>query len=524
MRVLVLDGVSPEGLSIFDREPGITVDIMGTMPEEELIKLIGDYDALIVRRATKITAGLLAAAGKLQIIGQAGIGVDNIDLDEATKRGILVANAPDGNTIATTEHTLAMMLALARNIPGANAKLKSGVWNKKMFLGHELCKKTLGIIGLGRIGSAVAKRAKAMEMNVVAYDPYITGNRAAAMGVEIIPFDILLQKSDFITIHTPKTEKTRNILNAKAFAKMKDGVMIINCSRGGLVDEEALFEALKSGKVGGAALDVFEKEPVTNSPLFELDNVIVTPHLGSSTIEAQINVITEVALEIVNALKGRPVKNSVNIPTVDLELLSLLKPYINLGEKLGRFLSQTVTGRVEKLEIKYSGKDLTEIRPVTTAIIKGLLDPMLQEKVNFVNALMLAGERGIQVKETVVNSDNGYANLISIEADSDKCQKTVAGTIFNNQPRIAMIDGYRVSAVPAGFILVIENVDKPGMIGILGTILGRHNISIAGMQNSRKVAGGKAVTVISVDSEVPPDVLDEISEKNDILDVKMISF
>jgi len=336
MRVLVLDGVTPEGLGIFDREPGITVDIMGTMPEEELIKLIGDYDALIVRGSTKITAGLLSAAGKLQIIGQAGIGVDNIDLDEATKRGILVANAPDGNTIATTEHTLAMMLALARNIPGANAKLKSGVWNKKMFLGHELCKKTLGIIGLGRIGMAVAKRARAMEMNVVAYDPYI-GNRAAAMGVQIIPFDILLQRADFITIHAPRNDKTGYMLNAKAFAKMKDGVMIINCSRGGLVDEKALFEALKSGKVGGAALDVFEKEPVTNSPLFELDNVIVTPHLGSSTIEAQINVITEIALEIVNALKGRPVKNIVNIPPVDLELLALLKPYINLGENWGNF-------------------------------------------------------------------------------------------------------------------------------------------------------------------------------------------
>lgn len=524
MRVLALDGVSPEGLKVFEREPGIRVDIMGTMPEEELIRLIPDYNALIVRSATKITGRLLESASKLQIIGRAGVGVDNINLDEATKKGILVVNAPGGNTIAATEHTLAMMLALARNIPRANAKLKSGIWDKKIFLGYELCNKTLGIIGLGRIGSAVAKRARAMQMNVVAYDPFIAENRAAVLGVEIVTLDVLLRQADFITIHTPKTEKTGYMLNEQAFARMKDGVMIINCSRGGLIDEGSLYEAIKSGQVGGAALDVFEKEPVTDNPLFELDNVIVTPHLGASTKEAQINVAAEVSLEIISALKGKLVRNTVNIPPVNPALLSGLKPYIVLAEKLGRFLSQLVTGRIKELEIKFNGAEFIEIRPMTTAIMKGLLDPILQEKVNFINALILAGERGIQVKEAVINTEKVYTNLISIKAITDKCEKTVAGTVFNNEPRIVMIDGYRVDAVPAGFMLVIENVDKPGMIGILGTILGRYDINIAGMQNGRKTVGGKAVTVILLDSAVPQGVLDEIAGINDILELKMISF
>jgi len=522
-KVLALDGVAREGLSVFNGEPDIKVEIQPTMPEEELVKIISDYDAVIVRSATKVTKCVMDGAPKLRVIARAGVGVDNIDLEEATRRGILVVNAPGANTISATEHTMAMMLALARNIPQANAMLKSGVWNKKAFIGSELCRKTLGIIGLGRIGSAVAKRAQAMEMHVVAYDPYITESRASALGVELLPLDEVLERADFITVHTPKTKNSEHMLDARAFAKMKDGVRVINCARGGIIDENALYEALKTGKVAGAALDVFENEPTTDSPLFGLDNVIVTPHLGASTEEAQINVASDVAREVVAALKGRLVKNTVNIPAIKPKLLTRIKPYINLAEKLGRFQSQMVTGRVKKIEIRYSGEVFKEIRPITTALVKGLLDPILQEKVNFVNALVLAKERGIQVEQNISDRENGYASLISVKVTNDNYDKTVAGTLFRNDPRIVMIDGYRIDAVPEGHMLVVPHIDKPGMIGRVGTILGEHNINIAGMQNGRKVIGGKAVMVLSVDSEVPQDVLDEIAKTEDIMDVKMVN-
>jgi len=523
-KVLALDGVAREGLTVFDEEPDIEVDIKATQPEDELIKILPEYDAIIVRSATKVNKRVMENAPKLRVIARAGVGVDNIDLEEATRRGILVVNAPGGNTISATEHTIAMMLALARNIPQANAMLKSGVWNKKMFLGSELCKKTLGIIGLGRIGAAVARRAQAMEMRIVAYDPYITESRASALGVELLSLDEVLQKADFITVHAPKTSGSKHMLDENAFAKMKDGVRIINCARGGIIDENALCEALKSGKVAGAALDVFENEPVTDSPLFKLDNIIVTPHLGASTAEAQVNVASDVAHEIVAALKGKLVKNTVNIPAIKPKLLPKIKPYIDLAEKLGRFQSQMVTGRVKKIEIKYSGEVFKEIRPITTALIKGFLDPILQEKVNFVNALVLAKERGIKVEQTINDRENGYASLISVKVTNENYEKTVAGTLFRSDPRIVIIDGYRIDAVPEGHMLVIPHIDKPGMIGRVGTILGKHNINIAGMQNGRKVIGGKAVMVLSVDSEVPGNVLDEIADTEDVMEVKMVSF
>lgn len=524
-KVLVMDNVSEQGLAPLREEKDIEVVIGRKMTEDELVEIIGDYDAMIVRSATKVTARVVESAKKLKVVGRAGVGVDNIDLDACTRKGVLVVNAPDGNTIAATEHTIAMMLALARNIPQAVKKLKEGIWDKKAFLGVELRGKILGIIGLGRIGSAVARRAQAMEMEVIAYDPYITEEKAACLGVSLMPLEDVLKRADFITFHMPKTKETYHLIDERAFSLMKDGVRIINCARGGILDEEALYRAVESGKVAGVALDVFEKEPNTDSPLLKFDNVIATPHLGASTAEAQLNVAVDVAEEIVAALKGGIVKNTVNIPSVKPEVMAGVKPYLNLAEKLGKFQAQLLDGRVKKVEVIYSGElAKLEVAPITTALVKGMLDPILQERVNYVNALVLAKSRGIQVAQTVDGSAEGYASLITVKVISDKSEKTVAGTLFReNDPRIVMIDGYRIDAVPSGYMLYVPHIDKPRIIGPVGTLIGEHNINIAGMQVGRKEIGGKAVMMLSVDAEVPEETLKEIARIDGVMDVKFIS-
>jgi len=494
------------------------------MSEEELIKVISEYDAMIVRSATKVTEKVIDAAVKLKIVGRAGVGVDNINLDAATEHGILVVNAPGGNTIAATEHTIAMMLALTRNIPQANNLLKQGVWNKKIFVGEELRNKVLGVIGLGRIGSAVAKRAMAMEMRVMACDPFISESHAEVLGVEMAPSEEVIKNADFLTVHLPLTKESKHMISTEAFAKMKDGVRIVHCARGGIVDEAALYEAIKSGKVAGAALDVFEKEPTTESRLFELDNVIVTPHLGASTKEAQLNVAAFVAEEIVACLKGHFVKNTVNIPSMSKEQLAAVKPFLLLAEKLGGLQSQLVGGRVSKIEITYSGDAFKEIAPITTALIKGFLNPILQEKVNFVNASMLAKSRGIQVDQVITGKIDGYSNLISVKVVAEDYERTVAGTLFDdNDPRIVSIDGYRVDAIPEGHMLVIPHYDRPKIIGKVGTLIGDHDINIAGMQVGRKKIGGKAIMLLAVDAQIPQETLKEIAGVDGIMDVKMVS-
>jgi len=523
VRVLVLDGVAKEGLAAFSAEKDIHVDIRDSIPQEQLLEIIGDYHAVIVRSATKVNKKVIGKANKLKVIGRAGVGVDNIDLDEATRRGILVVNAPGGNTISASEYTIAMMLALARKIPQANTNLKNGVWDKKMFIGSELRGKTLGIIGLGRIGSAIAQRAIALEMNVVAYDPFITRDSVSGLGLALVDLDDLFAQSDFITIHTPKTKSTEHILDARAFAKMKGGVRIINCARGGIVNEKDLCEALLAGKVAGAALDVFENEPVCDSQLFEFDSVIVSPHIGASTREAQIKVASDVAHEVIAALKGKVVKNTVNMPAVKPELLSELKHYLKLVEKLGRFQSQMVTSRVKKLEVRYSGRVFKEVSTLTSAVVKGFLDPILQENVNFVNAVLLAKERGIQVEQSITPMESGYANLITVAVVEDATENTVSGCLLQGEPRLVMINGYRVDAYPEGHMLIIPHIDRPGMIGLVGTILGENNINISGMQNSRKTAGGTSVMVISVDCVVPEEVLGKIAGMQDIIDIKMVN-
>ncbi len=525
MRVLVMDGVAEQGLAPLYEVPDITVDIGGKMNEDELIKIIGNYDAMIVRSATKVTARLLEHAHKLKIIGRAGVGVDNIDLEAATNKGIIVVNAPDGNTIAAAEHTMAMMLALARKIPAATAKLKAGEWNKKAFLGVELRNKTLGIIGLGRIGSAVAKRAMAMEMRILAYDPYISAENALNMGIEITSFDNVIKEADFITVHMPLTKETRHMINAEAIAKMKDGVRIINCARGGIVDEEALYEGLKSGKVAGAALDVFEKEPNTDSPLYEFDNFIATPHLGASTVEAQLNVAIDVAKEIADYLQGNMVRNTVNIPSISPKALAKIRPFLKLAEKMGKFQAQLLNGRIKRVEVIYGG-DIAkyEINPITTMLLKGLLDPILQEKINFVNAMVVARNRNIEVVQTTQEQSQNYNNIITVKVITDQGERTLSGTLFlNNDPRIINIDGYRIDAVPQGHMLVIPHIDQPGMIGKVGTILGQHNINIAGMQVGRQQQGGVAVMVLAVDTLICDDTLKEIAGEEAILDVKLVS-
>lgn len=525
MKVLVLDGVEEEGLGALRQEPDIELDIRGKMTEDELVGIIGDYEGMIVRSATKVTSRVLENAPKLKVVGRAGVGVDNIDVAAATTRGVLVVNAPGGNTIAAAEHTIAMMMSLARKIPQANACLRSGKWDKKSYMGVEVRDKVLGVIGLGRIGSAVAKRAQGLEMKVVAYDPYITEENAALLGIKLLPLDDLLKLADFITVHLPMTKESRYILGERAFSLMKDGVRIINCARGGVLDEKALAGAMESGKVAGAALDVFEQEPNTASPLFEFNNFIATPHLGASTSEAQLCVACDVAEEIVAALKDRFVKNTVNIPSLSPQALAVVKPYLHLAEKMGRFTAQVISGRVSQLEITYSG-DLAkqEVSPITNSILKGFLDSILQEMVNYINASFLAKNRGIQVIQRQTERNGDYANLITVKVVSNKDEISVAGTIFGGvDARIVSIDGYHVDAVPEGHMLYIPHIDKPRIIGPVGNLIGEHDINISGMQVGRKVIGGKAVMLLNVDALVPQETLDGINKIDGVLGVKNVS-
>lgn len=525
MKVLVMDGVSETGLAALRKEPDIEVVIGSKMTEDELIGVIGDFDGLIVRSATKVTPRVIEHAHKLKVVGRAGVGVDNIDLAAATAKGILVVNAPGGNTIAAAEHTMAMMMSLSRNIPQATATLRSGKWDKKAFMGVELRDKVLGVIGLGRIGSAVAKRAQGMEMKVVAYDPYITEEKAELLGIKLLPLEEVFPQADFITVHLPLTKETKHILGEKAFSLMKDGVRIMNCARGGVVDEEALYNAMKAGKVAGAALDVFEKEPNTDSPLYEFNNFIATPHLGASTREAQLCVAVDVAQEIVAALKGEFVKNTVNIPSLSPKALAMVKPYLALAEKLGKFTAQVISGRVNKLEITYSG-DLAnqEVAPITTALLKGFLDTILQEMVNFVNAPLLAKNRGIHVVQKQAEEEGDYANLITVKVTSNKDEISVAGTIFGgSDAHIVSIDGYHVDAVPEGHMLYIPHIDKPKIIGPVGNLIGVHDINISGMQVGRKVIGGKAIMLLNVDAPVPEETMAEIAKLDGVSGVKNVS-
>ena len=525
IKILVSDPLSEEGLKILKEVKEFQVDVKTELKPDVLKETIRDYDALIVRSATKVTKDVIGQANKLRVIGRAGVGLDNVDLEAATQKGIIVMNTPAGNTISTAEHTLSMILALSRNIPQSNASLKHGEWKRSKFMGVELYNKILGIIGLGRIGSEVARRALSFGMKVLTYDPFLSREIAESLGVEVVELKELLGRSDYITVHTPLTDETKHIISTKELAMMKQGVRIINCARGGIIDEVALVNAIKEGKVAGSAIDVFEKEPPSpDNELLKLDNVITTPHLGASTEEAQVNVAIEVAEIVRDALLGKGIRNAANYPSVEAEVYKVLEPYINLSEKLGIFSSQLVEGRFQELNINYSGEIIQyDLSPLTMALVKGILSPILKETVNFINATSLAKERGIKIKESKSSKEEEFVTLIHLEIKTDKETRKVAGTLSaNKQPRIVKIDGYYVEAPPQGEMLVIQNWDRSGIIGTLGTILGNHNINIAEMTFGREKAAGRAISVLNVDSPVSDEILDKIRKSENILAVKVI--
>ena len=524
-KILVSDSLSDEGLKILKDNPQFQVEVKAGMKPEELKAVIKDYDALIVRSATKATKEIIDAAEKLKVIGRAGVGLDNVDLQAATDRGIVVMNAPAGNTISTCEHTMSMLLALARSIPQASASTKKCEWKRSKFMGVELYKKTLGIIGLGRIGREVARRASSFGMKIKGYDPYISKEAAEEFGIEVVELEEVLKGSDFITVHVPLTDDTSHMISDKEFALMKKGCRILNCARGGIIDEQALATALKEGKIAGAALDVFESEPpAADSELLKLENVIATCHLGASTEEAQVNVAIEIAECVGDFLLGKGIRNAANYPSIDAELYKTLKPYIAMAEKLGIFAAQVVEGRISSVEIKFSG-EITRYDTafLTMAVMKGLLSPVLKETVNFINAVPLARSRGIQLKQTKTSGDEEFTNLVSLAIKSDKMEKTVAATLSpKREPRIVKIDDFYVEAAPYGQILMMKNLDVPGIIGSIGSLMGQNKINIAAMVFGRKEPGGVAVSILNIDSPVSPELLEKIKKIENILEVKSI--
>jgi D-3-phosphoglycerate dehydrogenase len=512
MKILVSDTISALGLEMLKSK--YQVDYKPGLPPQELVEIVGDYEALLVRSGTKVTAGVIKAAKKLKVIGRAGAGVDNIDVENATEQGIVVINTPGANTVSTAEHTIAMLTALARNIPAAHLAYKSGAYKREKFIGVELFHKTLGIVGLGRIGSEVARRARAMGMRLMAYDPYITSERAEKVGVELTGLDQLLKSADFITFHLPLMPATRHMLGDKELALMKDGVRIINCARGGLIDEEALYRALVSGKVAGAALDVFEEENPAENKLFSLDNVIVTPHLGASTREAQENVSLQAAEQVLKALCGELVTSAVNLPGVSPEIMAEIKPYLPLPHLLGSFLIQLFGSPVEEVEIHYSGEIAAKLsEPMTTSCLIGMLQVILGEQVNYVNATRIIQSRGIRIKEIRSSTHKSYANHISLHVKSGEKSYTVAGAILDGGTiRIVQIGDHLIDVVPSRYMLVTTHYDRPGVVGKVGTLLGNENINIASMQVGRQFIGGEAVMVLQVDDPVSKAVLKKVAQ------------
>ena len=525
MKVLVSDKLAQEGIDKLEQTEGLSVDVQTGMSPDELKQKIKGYDAIIIRSATKLTSDILEEADQLKYVGRAGVGLDNVDLKTATKRGVVAMNTPAGNTTSTAEHTMSMIMALSRNIPQACASMKAGRWDRSKFSGVELYGKTLGVVGLGRIGSTVAKFAHAFGMNVIAFDPFLSKEAAEARGVTALALNDVIQQADYITLHIPKTEETKNLLGQEQFAMMKDGVRVINCARGGIVDEAALAEALTSGKVAGAALDVFDAEPLDpNSPLIPLDNCILTPHLGASTSEAQINVAIEIAETISNALTGKGIMNAANFPSMDAESLKVLDPYVNLAARMGMFSGQLIHGAIKKVNITYTGvfKDY-KVAPVTLSLINGLLKPMLGDSINCINALEVAKERAIDVAEIKSSKQEEYVNCIKVEIETDKDPFVIWGALSGNQePRIVKINDIYMEAVPDGEMLFIQNTDKPGLVGSLGTILAEANINIAQITLGRVDKSQTAISVVNVDSEVPQETIEKLRNTEHVLYVKLL--
>jgi D-3-phosphoglycerate dehydrogenase len=523
-RVLIADELSPRAVEILGAR-GLAVDFMPGLDAEELKRRIGQYDGLAVRSATKVTAALIAEAKKLRVIGRAGIGVDNIDVAAATQRGIVVMNTPYGNSITAAEHTIALMFALARQIPAADRSTQAGRWEKSRFMGVELTGKTLGVIGCGNVGGSVAERALGLHMKVLAYDPFLSPERAIALGVEKVSLDDLYARADFITLHTPLTEATRNLIDAAALARMKRGVRLINCARGGLVVEEDLARALDAGQVAAAAIDVFAEEPARKNPLFGRDNVVATPHLGAATSEAQENVALQIAEQMADFLLSGAVANAVNMPSLSAEEARRLKPYMRLAEQLGSFAGQLVESGMRAVAVEYEGA-VAELntKPLTAIAVTGLLAPQLAS-VNMVNAPVLCRERDIRVSETVSPEPGDYQTLIRVTVTTEHRRRAVAGTLFGgDKPRIVCVEGIPLEAELAGHVLFVRNRDKPGFIGALGNTLGAAAVNIATFHLGRTGAGEDAIALVEVDQELTADLLEQVRALPNVIQVKALRF
>ncbi|MBA3921773.1 MAG: phosphoglycerate dehydrogenase [Nostocaceae cyanobacterium] len=523
-KVLVSDPIDQVGIDILSQVA--TVDIKIGLSPAELVQIIGEYDALMIRSGTQVTQEIIEAGTQLKIIGRAGVGVDNVDVAAATRKGIVVVNSPEGNTIAAAEHAIAMMLALSRHIPDANSSVKRGEWDRKSFTGAEVYKKTLGVVGLGKIGSHVASVSKAMGMKLLAYDPFISRERAEQLGCQLVDMDMLVREADYITMHIPKTAETTHLINAEMLAKMKPTTRIINCARGGIIDENALAEALKAGTIAGAALDVYETEPLAESPLRALGKeMILTPHLGASTAEAQVNVAIDVAEQIRDVLLGLPARSAVNIPGLSPDVLAEFKPYMQLAETLGNLVGQLAGGRVESLNVRLQGELATnKSQPLVVAALKGLLFQALRERVNYVNASIEAKERGIRVIETRDASVRDYAGSLHLEATGSLGTHSVTGALLGDgEIRLTNLDEFPINVPPNQHMLFTLHRDMPGIIGKLGSLLGSFNVNIASMQVGRKIVRGDAVMVLNLDDPLPDGILAEIIKVPGIRDAYTVT-
>ena len=523
-KVLISDKLSPAAVQIL-KDRGIETDLRVGLSADELKAIIGDYDGLAIRSNTKVTADVLAAARNLKVVGRAGIGVDNVDVPAATARGILVMNTPFGNSVTTAEHAIAMMFALARSIPQANASTHAGKWEKTRFMGVEVTGKTLGIVGCGNIGAIVADRALGLRMKVVAYDPFLSADRAKDLGIEKVDLDTLFTRSDFITLHTPLTEATKNLVNSESIAKMKKGVHIINCARGGLIVEEDLKAAIESGHVAGAALDVFKSEPARENLLFGQDKVVCTPHLGASTTEAQENVALQIAEQMADFLLTGAITNALNMPSVSAADAPKLRPYMQLASQLGSFAGQLTEHAVKAVSIEYEGSVAgLNTKPLTAMILEGLLKPMI-EAVNMVNAPVIAKERNINVSETTNEREGDYHTLIRVAVETEVRERSVAGTLFGgDKPRVVEIKGIPIEAELGPHMLYVTNQDKPGFIGALGTLLGKHGVNIATFHLGRAQAGGDAILLTQVDQPLTDTILEEVRSLPQVVQAKSLKF
>jgi len=526
MRVLVSDNLGEIGIQMFQEAEGIDVDVKTGLPPEELKSIIGEYDALVIRSATKVTEDLLETGKKLKVVGRAGIGLDNVDIPAATKRGVVVMNTPGGNVVTTAEHTISMMLSLTRNIPQGTSTLKAGLWEKKKLQGREVFNKVLGVIGYGKIGSIVADRARGLKMRVVIYDPFVTPEQIEKTGFEAVSLEELYKQADYITIHVPKLKNTIGLLNKEAFDQMKTGVMVVNCARGGIINEKDLYDAIQSGKVAGAALDVFETEPPKDNPLLTLDRLVCTPHLGASTLEAQTNVAVAVAEQIIDYLQTGTILNAVNAPAVTGELLEKLHPFLYLGDRIGSLQTQLNDGAVQEVNIEYKGEfHGLDMSPVTTAVLKGLLTPIVSDDVNFVNAQVLAKDRGIKVTEAVQTMVEDYSNLITVRIVTADGESIVSGTVFGkNDARIVVINNFRLEMIPEGHLALIQNVDIPGSIGEIGTKLGEFGINISRMHVGQEEDGQRNIIFLQLDTQLTDEVVGKLNSLKTVKRVTPLEF